>query len=111
MVRATRKRREEAVAEELHFSIGGEALTRLARERLLAANPGSAWRIITSLHGNGVAEAGLAVLRGDKKFIGVNIVELVDEDPAEAKRHKDRVAWLYAGRIRHRGRWYRPVAE
>jgi phosphohistidine swiveling domain-containing protein len=112
----TAKQKPEVRTETVHFSIHGEDFTRLARERLLDDNPGSAWRIASGLIGDGDGKgeemhAALAILTGDKKLVGKNTMELVDEDLKVAELHKERVAWLYAGRIRIGDCWYRPVAE
>lgn len=100
------------------FTIEGAAFTHLARTRLLEDNPGSAWRIASSLIGDGdsknaVENAALAILKGDKKLIGdsTTTLELVDEDINVTAKFEEKVAWLYAGRIRYRDRWYRPIAK
>jgi len=109
-------KKREPETKQVSFAIHGEGFTRLARERLLDDNPGSAWRIASGLigHDDGAGQelsVALAILKGDKKLVGKNEMELVDEDPNVTKIHQERIAWLFAGRIKHQDKWYRPIAE
>ncbi len=99
------------MTKTLHFKIDGADLTRLARERMLDDAPGSAWRIATSLIGDGVADAAIKILQGTAKLVGNESAMSVKPDSSEkAKKYRERLAWLFAGRIRVRDTWYRPVA-
>jgi phosphohistidine swiveling domain-containing protein len=105
--------KKQATQHAAHFRISGQDFTRLARERLLEDEPASAWRIATCLNneGGGTADAALAILRGTKKLVGEDEnMKLAKETQAVTKAHNKRVAWLFAGRIRVQGRWYRPIA-
>lgn len=99
------------VAHQMTFQIHGDFLTTTARNRVLDDNPGSAWRILTSCDGEGIADAAVAILSGHKRFEGINDLVLVDDDTDEAKAYRERLAWLYAGRKKINTQWYRPVAR
>jgi hypothetical protein len=94
------------------FSIDGEYLTDLCRDLVTENRWRHALRILT----DGVRDLGyenaLAVLRGEKKLVGVNDVELVDEDRAEKRDdYLSLLAWQYAGMwCRPDGMW-QPYAE
>ena len=97
-----------------HFSITGEAMTGLVQARMLDDEPGAAYRLATCL---GVEDPviaatipsiamrlcdGVASLEGDES--GMDVVE------RDHPEYREQLAWLFAGRIRLHGRWYRPVA-
>lgn len=97
-----------------HFRITGADFTRLVQERMLDDAPDAAYRLATSI-GSGdpatddtipkIAQRlcdGVASLRGDERGMGV-----VEHDH---KSYRRRLAWLHAGRIRMRDRWWQPVA-
>ena len=116
MARAACKQKQpnEPTEHVVHFSISGADFTRLARERLLEDNPGSAFRIASCLIGDdgGEADAALGILQGTKKLVGnERKMNLVDEKAAVTQKHREKVEWLYAGRIRINDRWYRPIAQ
>lgn len=101
-----------------HFRIDGADLTRIIRERLLEDAPGHAWRIATSLGSNdpnnrekGVADAALGILNGTRKLVGnESDMRVVKERAKVTAQHMERVREIYAGRIRIRDKWYRPIA-
>jgi len=101
-----------------HFRISGEDFTRIVRERLLEDAPGHAWRIATSLGNDdaedresGVADVALGILKGTKKLVGnESSLRVVKEKPEATEQHIARVREIYAGRIRIRDKWYRPIA-
>lgn len=97
-----------------HFRITGDAFTRLVQERMLDDAPGAAYRLATSI-GSGdpavddtipkIAQRlcdGKAALEGDERSMSV-----VTRDH---RRYREQLAWLHAGRIRLRDRWWQPVA-
>lgn len=97
-----------------HFSVEGEFLTRIARDMMLSDMPGKAWRIIAdSLMGPGADGAARGILEGTMKLTGVNELELVEEDPEDdaLKRYLSDLRYIYAGRMRLNGGWYRPTAK
>jgi phosphohistidine swiveling domain-containing protein len=101
-----------------HFRISGADFTRIARERLLEDAPGHAWRIASSLGNDdpnnrekGVADAALGILNGTKKLIGdERDMRIVKERTTVTAKHMAKVRETYAGRIRIRDKWYRPIA-
>ncbi|MCH9637729.1 MAG: hypothetical protein K0U16_07280 [Gammaproteobacteria bacterium] len=94
-----------------HFILTGEAMTSIARQLLLDDEPGKAYRVVADgLVGDGANEAALGVLRGTHELVGDSQqgLELVQ---SSADDFQTDVAYLYAGRFRDRGKWYRPVAQ
>lgn len=108
----------ESTTTIAHFRIDGADLTRIIRERLLEDAPGHAWRIATSLGSNdpnnrekGVADAALGILNGTRKLVGNESDMRVAKERANVtKKHMAAVREIYAGRIRIRDKWYRPIA-
>lgn len=102
------------VRKTAHFTITGEAFVHLARQRMLDDEPAAAYRLATSLGiDDPVVKAtipsiamrildGTATLDGDES--GMDVVDQVDSE------YRERLAWLFAGRVRLHGRWYQPVA-
>lgn len=97
-----------------HFSITGDALTDLARDFFVADAPAKAWRFLKGALIGG--DPGLAdqvardVLDGKSRLTGdsnegIGVED--DSDPSYAKNY----AYIYAGRVRIMGAWYRPRAE
>jgi phosphohistidine swiveling domain-containing protein len=97
-----------------HFRITGAGFTRLVHDRMLDDAPDAAYRLATSI-GSGnpaiddtipkIAQRlcdGVVSLRGDET--GMDVVE------HDHKGYRRRLAWLHAGRIRMRDRWWQPVA-
>jgi phosphohistidine swiveling domain-containing protein len=100
-------------AKRMHFVVTGEGLTNIARSLFLEDTPSKAGRFLErALHNEspGLAEnAARRVLEGDAKLVGDMdpYLDLVDDDDTA---YKAKVKWLYAGRIRIKGVWYRPRA-
>jgi phosphohistidine swiveling domain-containing protein len=97
----------------MHFSITGEALTRLARERMLEETPGEAFSLLKeSLLGpKGHAEHyAPKILDGEMKLTGDESgMECVDDE--DSADYKEELRYIYAGRVRIKGSWFRPVAR
>jgi phosphohistidine swiveling domain-containing protein len=97
-----------------HFVVEGEFIVRTARDALLSERPSLAWKIIAEgLVGDGVEAAAIAVLKGDKTLAGDSSVgiSLEDENPAARDDFQKELRYVYAGRCRWWGKWYRPVAK
>lgn len=95
-----------------HFRIDGEDLTRLARDLFLEDQPSRAWRLIAQGLSGGASLDAVArqVLDGHLKLVG-NETDGIDAVPdTGSAEYKQRVRWLYAGRVRIAGAWYRPRA-
>lgn len=97
-----------------HFRITGAAFGRLVRDRMLDDAPDAAYRLATSI-GSGdpaiddtipkIAQRlcdGLASLHGNER--SMSVVDCVHAS------YRKRLAWLLAGRIRMRNRWWQPIA-
>lgn len=95
------------------FSIDGAALTQLARNLVLDDEPGRAYRLIAEGLGGcpAAVAAAIGVVKGESRLIGdSNVgVDLEDDDSSEADEYCNAAAWLYAGRVRHKGQWVRPT--
>lgn len=102
----------------MHFQISGADFTRICRERLLEDAPGHAWRIASSLlndadedRQSGVADVALGILNGTKRLQGnERSMKIVKERADVTAKHMAAVREIYAGRIRIRDKWYRPIA-
>lgn len=101
-----------------HFTITGAAFTKAVRSRMLDDAPGAAFQLASCLmnQDDPVAQLtvpalamklcdGTAKVRGNESDMTV-----VDDDTIAAKRYRERLRWLYAGRIRIGTTWYRPTA-
>ena len=101
-------------AKTVYFTVTGEYLTDIARDLLLSDEPGKAYRIIADhLIGEGGIEAALSVLKGTHDLAGDSRtgIFLTESEVTPKLRgfHKD-IGFIYAGRHRRRGAWWRPVA-
>lgn len=106
---------EETTTTTRHFSVTGEAITQIARDMLLSEMPGKAWRLLAQnlLGGKpGQAETiASAVLDGKKKLVGDSSAGIDVRKERGAKSYLKQLHYIYAGRIRVNGRWYRPEAQ
>jgi len=99
------------------FSITGEYLTDVSRDLVLSERPADAWRLITStLIGGkpGEAEAvARGILTGTSKLTGDSSegIGVADEDAGEVECYLRDFRYIYAGRVKIKGAWYRPRAE
>lgn len=97
----------------LHFRITGDSFTGLVRDMVLSERAEHAWRTVTEgLGGDGLADAAVAVFRGEMKFTGNESDGMgLEPDTDEATAHylKD-LAFIYSGRFRLSGvnGWWRP---
>lgn len=99
-------------AHTTHFSISGEFFTKAVRDFLLDDEPGRAERTVACLMGEGTERIAKKILRGEVKLVGESPnITAKPEAPRVRKAFADRVAWVYAGRIKVAGLWYRPVAR
>lgn len=98
-----------------HFSVSGEAITKIARDMLLSEMPAKAWRLLAqNLIGGrpGQAEAiATAVLDGKKKLVGDSSIGIGVVKERGAKSYLKDLHYIYAGRIKIDGRWHRPQAR
>lgn len=100
-----------------HFKITGAAFTRLVRARMLDDAPGSAYRLASCLSGDDdatqdkVATCAMRLCDGTAKMLGnESNLRFVDEETVAGRRYRERVRWLFAGRIRIGTKWYQPTA-
>lgn len=82
------------------FQLSGEAFTRIVRDLVRDGEWRRALDLVTGNLEGADEGAAFAVLRGDKRFEGVNEFTLEDEDPAVSAGVRRDQAWQYAGRIR-----------
>ncbi len=94
--------------EKVTFRISGEHITNVARNLVCEGDWESAFRMLTDdIVGLGL-ENVYAILRGQKKLIGCNDVELVDDEPtAEYLKQLD---FLYGGVVRRGDEYWKPYA-
>ncbi len=98
----------------MHFRIDGEDFTRMARERLLSELPDNAWKLFTEGLGGGEPGAldhiAKQVLDGKMKLVGNETIGLspVEDTDEATKKYISDSKYIYAGRVRHEGRWWRP---
>ncbi len=101
-----------AAKAKAFFTITGEYLTKVARDLMLEDEPGKAYRLIAeTLIGEGAAEVARKVLIGEINLIGDSTVGIgieAAEGQLDADEYIKSMRWLYAGRVRLQGRWYRP---
>ena len=104
---------KQSVAKIVHFTMTGAAMVTRARDLLLEDEPGKAYRLLAlGLIGAGAEEAALAILRAEQTLTGDSSagLSLAAEKKRVTTAFKKQVAWLYAGRFKQLGGWYRPVA-
>ena len=94
-----------------HFTICGDFMTDTARGLMLDDEPGRAWRLLAdSLIGEGAADVVRKVLDGTMRLTGDSVNGIGMEDDTESEDYLASLRYLYAGRFRCNGRWYRPRA-
>lgn len=99
----------------VHFTITGEALTRIVRDIFLSGRPDKAYQaVLRSLGENDERVPVLAqrLLSGTVRLEGVDDLEVVDENPPtpECVEFRQRADYLYGGCVRIGERWYQPHA-
>lgn len=101
---------------EVHFSLSGDTLTDLCRQFVLEDRWNHALKTLLTGLGCSVDIAN-KILLGEWRLTGDEYgMEVEDEDPTEAAKHRAAVNRLYAGRriLRERGgreQWIRPSAS
>lgn len=99
----------------VNFSIDGAGFTAIVRDLMRSDKPAKAWKLIVDgLIGSGNTERmACQLLDGKLKLVGSSDKEglsfVKDEDPATAK-YLDDVKFIFAGRVRVNGSWWRPKA-
>lgn len=95
-------------AVELCFRVDGEYLTRLSRDRVIEERFDHGFNILFDGLVGISADQVLKILRGDAKLIGVNDLDMVDDDDTDYKAQLD---YFYAGVwVTSGGRYLRPYA-
>lgn len=96
----------------MHFSITGEALTRFVRDLMLDQRPAHAWRCLTDGI-DGMSEKQVrSILSGTHRFESVERGMFLVADSSEAAvEYVKSLRYIYAGRVRLHGRWWRPRAK
>lgn len=102
-------------SKTVHFSVEGAGFTELARNIMLSEKAAQAWRLITEglIGSDRVDRLARQLLDGDLKLTGTSDHEdglsfVKDTDSAEYKKN---LKYIYAGRVRVGGAWWRPRAE
>lgn len=96
---------------QVHFTVDGGGITDLARNLMLSERPDAAWRIIAhGLIGEGSHETAEGVLSGTLRLVNAEDDALGVEKDDDAERYLRDLKYIYAGRIRMDGTWYRPCA-
>lgn len=98
-----------------HFVIEGEFLTERARLMVLSETPGAAWRFLRdSLLGQDpgtTSQVAIEVLKGESRLIGDSSVGVEVEDEKDARLYLKQKSFIYSGRVRIEGAWYRPYKQ
>lgn len=100
-----------------YFTITGGYLTKVARDLFLEDDPAGAWRFLSdSLSGGEPGEVDVLareVLDGKMKLVGDSTagIDVVEDSDEETKVYREEIKWLYAGRFRKEGQWWRPCAR
>lgn len=103
-----------------HFKLTGKAFTKIVRDFVLDDEPDRAWRCITQGLRTGnepdentidpkVTEVALGVLGGVMTLTGDETKGIGHRKTKPNKKYLDQVRYIYAGRWRHKSKWYRPV--
>ncbi len=97
------------------FVIEGPALVKIARDLFLSERPDQAWRTIAQglVGGEPGQTEHLAreILDGKKTLSGDSNVGIEIEDDDDAEEYLQEARYIYAGRVRIDGTWWRPIAE
>lgn len=95
-----------------HFRIDGADLTRIARDLFLEDQPNRAWRLVAQgLRGDdSLDKVARGILDGDLRLVGDETRGMDAVEDTDSADYKHDVRWLYAGRVRVHGVWYRPRA-
>jgi hypothetical protein len=94
-----------------HFTVTGEAITQIARDLMVSDEPGKAYRLLADcLIGAGADDVSRRVLTGAINLIGdsVNGIDVETADPEDVREYVELVRYIYAGRVKIKGKWYRP---
>jgi phosphohistidine swiveling domain-containing protein len=105
---------DSRVTHAAHFHITGEDFTRLARDFVLSDAPARAFRLVASglrtKDGQDGGAVAVRILDGTCRMTGDSVQGIdVEPDPHGAPYRKQ-IEWLFAGRVRIDGAWYRPRA-
>jgi phosphohistidine swiveling domain-containing protein len=101
----------DAAVRQARFVVEGEALTRIARDLLLSEMPGKAWRFLKNGLSPGIGDHVCDILDGEKKLIGDSSSGIEVAKDTETASYRKTLAYIYAGRVRINGSWWRPRAE
>lgn len=98
-------------AAHAFFTITGEALTDIARDLMLSDEPGKAYRLLADcLIGEGADEVARKVLAGEVNLVGDSVkgIGVETAEPDDVREYVTLMRYVYAGRVKLQGRWYRP---
>lgn len=97
-----------STAEKIGFKISGQHITDVARDLVCDGDWESAFRMLTEdVVGLGL-ENVYAILRGQKKLVGYNDVELVDDEPTS--QYLEQLNFLYGSIVRRGSEYWKPYA-
>jgi phosphohistidine swiveling domain-containing protein len=100
-----------------HFKITGSGFTGIVRDLMLSEEPAKAWRLVTEgLHGSqggiSVERYAAMILDGTHRLIGNESNMQITRDPSKAaKKYREELKYIYAGRVRIDKQWWRPKAQ
>jgi phosphohistidine swiveling domain-containing protein len=102
-----------AAERTVHFSVDGGGLTDIVRDLMLSERPDSAWRTLADgLIGEGGEAVTKAILAGSMKLVNdPDDFDLLLTEEDNDEEYLNDLHYIYAGRIRIDGTWWRPVAE
>jgi hypothetical protein len=97
-----------STVEKVTFRVSGEHITGVARDLVCEGDWESAFRMLTDdIVGLGL-ENVYAILRGQKKLVGCNDIELVDDEPTA--EYLEQIDFLYGGVVRRGDEYWKPYA-
>jgi hypothetical protein len=95
-----------------YFTITAEVVMDSARGLMLSEDPGRAYRFLRdNLIGAG-DDTVIKILSGEIDLIGDSHIgiDVKPADPDDVKGYLENIRYVYAGRVRLRGLWFRPCA-
>lgn len=98
------------MSQAVYFKVSGEFVTEQARTFLIEDNWEDGLYLLKDCVTGCDYEIAVSIITGERKFIGTNTLELVDEDPEIKKEWEQRFAHVFAGIYRDSNDYWRPYA-
>ena len=96
--------------EKVHFKISGDFITNHARNLIIEGRWEDGLHLLKDCVIGVDYETAVSILSGEKKFEGINTLQLEDENSQTRTEWEEKIKWCFCGIVKRGSEYWRPYA-